>query len=121
MSASLFTMHNQRIPVMPANQHQFVWLEMGEGLRMAPNRVLFAFRERQVDQATAGLLLVMRMAAGNTLVARSPEGMNLFCTDAIVRCVESDARGPLRVLLEIGDMVAFPSLRDCGLEAAAHG
>lgn len=113
MSALLQTMHNQRIPPMPGPNRQLYWLAMGTGLQLAPGRVLYAFRERQIGEFAATLLLVIHLKGGNVLAARDPEGLNLICTDAVVRCVESDARGPVRVLIEVGDMVAFPSLREC--------
>ena len=118
MSALLQTMHNQRIPPLPDGQRTLRWLQVGEGLQLHDGRVLAVLRERRAEDHAARLMLLICMSGGNALISYTAEGLNYFCTDVLVRCVESEARGPLRVLVEIGDMVAFPSLRDVPLSPA---
>lgn len=112
MSSVLQSMHNQRIPPLPPEKRHLVWLEMGEAIALPEGQSLMVFRERQINQDVSGLVLMLRLRGGNTMTARTPEDLNWFCSDIVVRCVEGNALGPLRVLLELGDMAAFPSLRE---------
>jgi hypothetical protein len=110
-SLLLQSMHNIPVPPMPADQRQLVWVGMGQSVAVTPTITLSTFADRQVGSDVSTLRLVLRYPGGNTMTTVTPEGLAYLSTDVVVRCVESNARGPVRVLVEIGDMVAFPSLR----------
>lgn len=109
--SNLLTLHNQHIPTMSPDARCMVWLSLGNGVTLPHGGALFLLRERQVDKEMSTLQLLVRQPGKTVLTASTPESLRFITTDALVRCVESDAKGPLRVLVEIGDMVAHPSLR----------
>lgn len=110
--STISTLHNTRIPPMPADTRVLVWLDVGHAVAINERSLLSAWREVQDGQAPATLLLRVHLPGGTLFHARQPEDLAHLTTDAIVRCVESDASGPLRVLVEIGDHVAYPQLRE---------
>lgn len=109
----LYTMHNGKIPALPEDRRLLAWVEVGQAVFINERSALSVATERQVDSEHVQLVLTVHLRGGTRLVARSPEGLAFLTTDALVRCVESDRHGPRRVLVEIGEMVTFPSLRDC--------
>lgn len=112
MSDNLLTIHNQHIPTMSPDARALVWLSLGNGVTLPHGGALFLLRERKVDEEMSTLQLLVKQPGKTLLTASTPEGLRFITTDALVRCVESDAKGPLRVLVEIGDMAAYPQLRE---------
>lgn len=108
----LQTMHSIPVPPMPDTSRHLAWVAMGQTVAVTPHITLTAFADRQVGSDISTLRLVLKYPGGNTMSALTPEGLSYLTTDAVIRCVESTPRGPVRVLVEIGDMVAFPSLRE---------
>lgn len=107
---SLTTLHNQRIPLMPPGQGLMVWLAVGQAVVINGHSALSAMTE--TEDGDTRLVLRIHLRGGATFRADEPEGLAHLTTDAVVRRVRSDAAGrPQRVLVEIGDMVAYPHLR----------
>lgn len=107
---SVSTIHNRRLPPLPDEQRTIVWLPVGQAVVVNGHSALSA-----QDEARDGehrLVLRVHLRDGSSFRADTPEDLAHLTTDAIVRRVDSDAQGrPVRVLVEIGEMVAYPHLR----------
>lgn len=107
------TMHNGKIPPLPEDRRLLAWVEIGHSVFVNDRSALSVATERQSNDDHVQLVLTVHLRCGTKLVAHTPEGLAYLTTDVLVRCVESDRHGPRRVLVEIGKMVTFPSLREC--------
>ncbi len=108
--SSVSTIHNRRLPPLPDDQRTIVWLPVGQAVFINAQSALSAQVERQ--DGDDRLVLRIHLRDGSSFRADAPEDLAHLTTDAIVRRVDSDARGvPARVLVEIGEMVAYPHLR----------
>lgn len=111
---SVFSSHNRHIPMMPPDQPSvMVWIPVGQAVVINAHSALSAQVERDDSSQVAHLVLRIHLRNGSSLRADKPEDLAHLTTDAIVRSVECDKHGPSWVLVEIGDMVAYPHLREC--------
>lgn len=107
---SVSTIHNRRVPPLPDDQRTIVWLNMGQAVVVNGHSALSAQVESHDDAHR--LVLRIHLSDGSTFRADAPEDLAHLTTDALVRRVDSDAAGrPARVLVELGEMVAYPHLR----------
>jgi hypothetical protein len=109
--STVSSLHNRRIPPMAQGASTLVWVPIGQGVVLSESAALSASVERDADSGHVHLVLRVHYRDGSTLRADYPEDLAHLTTDAVVRRVDSDALGTQRVLLEIGDMVAYPQLR----------
>lgn len=108
--SSVSTIHNRRLPPLPDDQRTIVWLPVGQAVIVNERSALSAQVERADD--VERLVFRIHLLDGSAFRAETPEALAHLTTDAIVRRVDSDAHGqPTRVLVEIGEMVAYPHLR----------
>lgn len=110
---TITSIHNRDIPPMPEGQSILVWLPVGEAVIISECMALALTVERRGASDGLQLVLSVHSRSGAVMTAQSPEALRHLTTDAVVRRVDSDdAHGPMRALVEIGDMVAYPQLRE---------
>lgn len=104
------TLHNRHLPPLPDDQRVIAWVAVGEAVVVSAGAAVSA--QAEARDGEQHLVLRVHLRDGSSFRADTPEDLAHLTTEAIVRRVDSDANGrPLRVLLEIGEMAAYPQLR----------